>query len=108
MARHLKSVSALRLEKIVCRTPGPGKKTKRIERWKFDAVRAAILATLPRRGDGMRFLDLAPEVQRLLKPELRTKLGSVSWYTTTVKLAMEVRGEIARVPGTSPQRLLRA
>lgn len=37
-----------------------------------------------------------------LTPERRANLGSVGWYATTVKLALEVRGEIRRVPGASP------
>jgi hypothetical protein len=29
--------------------------------------------------------------------------GSVLWYYTTVKLDLEARGEIRRVPGSKPQ-----
>ncbi len=29
--------------------------------------------------------------------------GSVMWYYTTVKLDLEARGEIRRVPGSRPQ-----
>lgn len=35
------------------------------------------------------------------------ELGSVGWYTTTVKLDLEARGEIARVESARPQRLVR-
>jgi hypothetical protein len=35
-----------------------------------------------------------------------TELGSVSWYTTTVKLDLEARGGIARVKGAKPQWLI--
>jgi hypothetical protein len=31
--------------------------------------------------------------------------GSVSWYVTTVKLDLETRGVVERVPGQKPQRL---
>jgi hypothetical protein len=34
-----------------------------------------------------------------------TSEGSISWYVTTVKLDLEARGLIARVPGSHPQRL---
>ena len=37
----------------------------------------------------------------------RAALGNVMWYTTTVKLEMEVAGEIRRVDGVTPQRLVR-
>ncbi len=29
--------------------------------------------------------------------------GSVTWYVTTVKLDMEARGEVKRVPNSRPQ-----
>jgi len=31
--------------------------------------------------------------------------GSVSWYFTTVKLDLEARGILERVPGERPQRI---
>jgi hypothetical protein len=31
--------------------------------------------------------------------------GSISWYATMVKLDLEARGEIERIPGSSPQRI---
>jgi hypothetical protein len=93
--------------KILCRTPTPGKAGTRIDRWKYDAVRRAILKVVPRGGDGVAFRDLPRLVGRALPAAERRRLGSVSWYTTTVKLDLEVRGEIARVPGARPQRLQR-
>jgi len=94
-------------DKIVCATPTPGKRTKRIDRWKYEAVRKTILAALPRRGEGLLFEDLPGEGERRLSAEDRAQLGVVKWYTATVKLALEVKGEIARVTGSKPQRLLR-
>jgi hypothetical protein len=95
-------------EHIVCRTPTPGRKATRIERWKFEAVRRAILEVLPPEPPGIGFMyELPGLVEAALSPEERADLGSVGWYTTTVKLELEVRGEIARVPGISPQRLIR-
>lgn len=94
-------------DKIVCATPTPGKQAKRIDRWKYEAVRKAIVAALPRRGAGILFEDLPDQVERRLSAGDRARLGSVKWYTATVKLALEVRGEIVRVPGSKPQRLRR-
>jgi hypothetical protein len=94
-------------DKVVCETPTPGKKSTRIDRWKYEVVRKAILAVLPRRGEGTLFQELPALVENRLTPEHRSQLGSVNWYTATVKLALEVRGEIFRVPGSAPQRLLR-
>jgi hypothetical protein len=92
---------------VVCRTPTPGKKPTRIDRWKFDAVRRAILAVLPKTGAGVLFTDLTGLVKSELPEEELDELGAPMWYVTTVKLEMEVRGEIRRVKGAVPQRLLR-
>ena len=94
-------------DKIICATPTSGKKAKRIDRWKFDAVRKAIVAALPCRGTGVLLEDLPNQVERRLSAGDRARLGSVKRYTAIVKLALEVRGEIIRVPGSKPQRLRR-
>lgn len=93
--------------KAVCKTPTPGKQTTRIDRWKYDTVRAAILQVLPKNKQGVEFRELPKLVKGALSAADRKRLGSVPWYTTTVKLDLEVRGEIERVPGASPQRLRR-
>jgi hypothetical protein len=93
--------------RILCQTPTPGRKGTRIERNKYEAVRAAILRAVPADPLGIPFAELPDRVAALLAPEVLAHLGSVSWYTTTVKLDLEVRGEIERVPGAHPQRLRR-
>lgn len=95
-------------DKITCRTPTPGKKPTRIDQWKFDTIRMAILKAVPRRGGGIAFRDLTGLVKKQISSADQKKIGSLMWYTTTVKLELEVRGELKRVEGTPPQRLLRA
>jgi len=94
-------------EKAVCETPTPGKQSTRIDRWKYDAVRRAILEVVPAAGEGLAFRELPRKVAERLSEDERSRLGSVPWYTTTVKLDLEVKGELRRVPGVVPQRLLR-
>jgi hypothetical protein len=77
--------------KITCYTPTAGKKPTRIDVWKYDCVRAAILAVVPAQ----------------LSAAHRADLGSVSWYTVSVKLHMETLGELERIEGVKPQRLRR-
>ena len=90
--------------KTTCRTPN-ATGTTNIPTWKFEAVRAAILEACS--GDGIAFKDLPAAVgERLSEPD-REALGSLGWHTTTVKLELEVAGEIARVAGRSPQWLVR-
>ncbi|MEE4384447.1 MAG: hypothetical protein V2J02_20795 [Pseudomonadales bacterium] len=52
--------------------------------------------------------DLYDEVRRRLAREELDRLGALRWHFTTVKLELEVAGEIARVPGRRPQYLVRA
>ncbi len=94
-------------DRVLCQTPSPGKTATRIPRWKYDAVRRAIRNAMESNGDTMMFKDLPKEVARALSGEERDRLGSVSWYTTVVKLDLEARGELLRVPGAKPQRLRR-
>jgi len=93
-------------ERVECRTPTPAKAPTRIERWKFDAVRRAILEAVPAAGEGLPLTGLPAAVAERLTADERARLGSVGWYATTVKLELEVRGELRRLPGP-PQRLLR-
>lgn len=91
--------------RVVCETPTPGKKSTRIRKWKYDLVRDAILRAVSEDHDGVEFRRLPELVEsHLLRSELQ-RLGSLSWYVTTVKLDMEVKGELERVPGSRPQRL---
>ena len=94
-------------KKVVVETPTPGKLPTRIDKWKYDLVHDAILAVVPADENGVEFNQLAQLVEAHLSPADLEKLGSVSWYTTTVKLDMEVKGEIERIPGSKPQRLRR-
>ncbi len=100
-------MSAREGERVLCRTPAPGKKPTRILRWKYEVVRRAILASLPESEPGLPFKDLSRFVGRQLSQQEQDELGSIGWYTTTVKLDMETRGEIKRIGKSSPQRLIR-
>lgn len=91
---------------VACRTPTPDKRPTRIAGWKFAVVREAILDVIPPDPPGLPFAELASEVRRRLDDATLARLGSVAWYATTVKLELEVRGELVRLPG-SPQHLIR-
>ncbi len=79
--------------------PEPRKQGVRIEKKKYDLIRNAILENLHTYGS-LSFTKLGNLLEDQL---LKTFDGSVMWYYTTVKLDMEARGEIRRVPRTSPQ-----
>lgn len=91
--------------KVPCRTPAEGRDgVTNIPTWKFDAVREAILCVC---AEETLFKDLATKVGEQLTADQRARLGSLGWHVTTVKLELEVRGDIARVPGKSPQKIIR-
>jgi len=94
-------------DKIACYTPTKGRDAStRIPRWKYDCVRRAILNVLDDNEDGqVVFMDLANLVQERLTSNQLAKLGSVKWHVTSVKLNMEVEGELERVPRKTPQTL---
>ena len=78
--------------------PDPGKQAPRISPKKYEAVRAAILKAFSTQGVGILFKDLDTEVARLLPPDTLKYLGSVGWYTPSVKLDLEARDLITHLP----------
>lgn len=98
--------SACGEEKVECRTPTPGRASVRVPRWKYEAVRKAVLAAVRDAGaEGLAFKELPDAVKARLSAEDRDRLGSVVWWTTTVKLDMETKGEIERLAAKGGQRL---
>ena len=94
-------------DRTPCRTPNADGVTN-IPTWKFQAVRTAILAAVDAAGDeGLPFSAVSAEVKSRLNADDLARLGSVGWHATSVKLELEVRGEIARMDGISPQRIAR-
>lgn len=89
-------------DRILARHPDPARQGTRIARRLYDPVRTAILETLAE-GE-VAFGDLRAAIAERTDPAMWEE-HSLGWYTTTVKLDLEARGEIQRVPGVSPQRL---
>ena len=93
-------------DKVACRTPAEGRGgVTNIPAWKFDTLRAAILDIAK---DEVLFKDLPSLVASRLTYQQKADLGSLGWHVTTVKLELEVRGEIRRTPGKGPQKLIRS
>jgi hypothetical protein len=81
--------------------PNPAKQGIRIEKTKYDLMRDAILDVLTVRGP-TTFMKLNMAVEEKLKGSFE---GSIPWYFVTVKLDLEARGEIRRVPKSKPQMI---
>lgn len=88
-------------EKFMTMHPEGDKVGVNIDKDKYELIREAILNLVHSRGE-IAFKDLAPQVGKLVSGKFD---GSVSWYVTTVKLDLEARGLIKRVPGSKPQRI---
>lgn len=78
-----------------------GKAGVNIAKEKYDIVREAILDSVRTHGE-ITFTDLTEDVRRSLVGKFD---GSITWYVTTIKLDLEARGIIERVPRSSPQLL---
>ena len=90
------------VERVACRTPAEGRDgVTNIPKWKFDAIRGAILDIL---GNGeIAWADLTEAVRARLSDEQLSEMGKLGWHVVSVKLEMEVRGEIARKSGKGRQ-----
>ncbi len=95
-------------DKTACRTPAEGRNgVTNIPTWKFQLIRGHILNLCRDAGEhGVQFSDLSNQISERLTPDEKAKLGSIGWHSTTVKLELEVRGEIIRKSGVSPQVLV--
>lgn len=87
-------------EKLMTLHP-QGKKGVNILKRRYDTIKAFILATIEEHQEVSyeKLTDLA--VDKLTK----TFDGKVIWYVVTVKLDLEARGIIERIPKTSPHQL---
>ncbi len=82
------------------RTLHPKKKQGiNISKEKYEIIRRAILSILCAQKE-MTFMKLTRAVEKEVDGKFE---GSVSWYVTTVKLDLEARGEVKRVPHSRPQ-----
>ncbi len=87
--------------RIVTKHPEKGKQGVNISKAKYETVRAAIVKALRAKKE-LTFRDLDKAVGKALTGKFE---GSTSWYFTTVKLDLEARKVIQRVPKSSPQRV---
>ena len=86
--------------KDMIRTLHPEKKQGvNISKAKYELIRTAILSTL-RAEKEMTFRNLSRAVEKEVNGNFE---GSVTWYVTTVKLDLEARGMVKRVPQSRPQ-----
>ena len=81
----------------------PGQ-TSRVEKAKYDAMKKALLATLPRKAPGLTYKEMAAAVKAYLPSDLFPGGAKAGWWTKTVQLDLEAKGVVARESGSSPLR----
>jgi len=85
----------------------PGAGGARINAERYEAMKRALLKAVPRTATGIAFRELPTVVAAHLPGGKLPGGGSIMWYVTTVKLDLEARGLLVRIPGSKPQRLRR-
>jgi len=86
--------------KDTIRTLHPEKKQGvKISKEKYEIIRKAILCVLQTQKE-ITFMNLSKAVEKEVNGNFE---GSVTWYVTTVKLDLEARGQVNRVPNSRPQ-----
>lgn len=91
-------------EMIEALNPDPNKQGTRVTKSTYDAYRTAMLKAIPDDDVGIYFQDLSGAVEQHVSPELLENT-SVGWWTTVLKLDLEARGVIERIPGKGKQRV---
>jgi hypothetical protein len=89
------------MDRIMTLHPDPAKQGVHIDKAKYDLVREAIVASVHDHGE-ITFKALTEDVGRRLAGRLD---GSVPWYVISVKLDLEARGVVRRLPKSRPQRV---
>ena len=87
-------------EKIMTLHP-QGKQGVNISRARYSMVRASIVNALTD-NEVLTFSQLTATVRADLDGKFD---GSINWYVTTVKLDLEARSVVERVPNSKPQQV---
>ena len=86
------------MEKILTKHPA-GKSGRNIDREKYDVMKKLIVRCL--KENEMTFTEISNSANKKLKGKFK---GSIPWYLETVKLDLEMRKVIQRIPKTRPQK----
>lgn len=88
-------------DKVITLHPDRSKKGVNIDREKYELMKAAIVEAL----HSNRQLTLK-ELEKAVSNQLKGSFeGSIMWYLMSVKLDLEARRMVQRVPFTQPARL---
>jgi hypothetical protein len=75
---------------------------------KYRLVRDAMLECLRPTGSGDTLEELVRRIALMVPFQHFPSIASIRWYTLVVRIDLEARGLIRRIPRTRPLRFLRA
>jgi len=78
-----------------------GKNGVNIDKGKYEIIKGAIIDCFQNKKE-LSFADLNQTIKKSLAGRFD---GKIPWYVETVKLDLEARGLIERLPGRTPQIL---
>ena len=87
--------------------PDPKKQGTRVTKKYYDVYKEALLKIIPTKEEseeGIEFMALSKDVVPHLSKDVMDKT-SVGWWTTVLKLDLEARGIIERLPTKGRQRV---
>lgn len=93
--------------KIVIETVNKPGHTERVDRAKYEDMRAALLATLPPEPPGATVAEAKQALLPHLSPDLFPGGAKAGWWLKAVHLDLEAKGIVARGP-KSPVRLYKS
>jgi len=82
-----------------------GKKSVSMSKGKYDLLKPAILKYL-RTGGESTFSGISKAIEKDFKTKGHTFQGSLPWHLEWVKLDLEARKVIRRIPNTTPQEYM--
>ena len=82
-----------------------GKKPVSMSKEKYDLLKAGLLKYLSRKGDAT-FSEISSAIEKDFKAKKQKFRGSIPWHLEWVKLDLEARKIIKRVPNTTPQEYM--
>ena len=85
------------MEKILTKHP-QGKKGVNISKEKYDVIKHKIIESLKK--EELTYTMLTKSVEKKLTKQFE---GSIGWYVESVKLDLEARNIIERIPNTKPE-----
>ncbi len=89
-------------EKRILTLHPKGKKGVNILESKYNLVKDTLIQILRSQGGEMSYQELNAIAKEILSGKFH---GSITWYVVSVKLDLEARGIITRIPKTSPHRV---